>query len=427
MSAPTTAPARASGVPASPGELALAARAGMAHSGPQRPRTLALLRWLQVVCLVAALAMAGIGAVVCWNARQDAIAAAGHATQYQRLTQIRAHLLTADAISGQIFVLPTDDAAQYPVYLGELAGASKLIVEAGGAQAGDRDQLAAINTAVSRFAAAMSAARAANTPLGKESAAADLVKASAALRTDAIAPLDQLVQANQAGITGGSLDAGRWIFAALGIGTLALVLVSAYLVAVRFRRVVNLGLALALVLLGAAWAIGATTLGGVATQTDVTAEQHVASASADARQAVLNARTQESLGLLDSGSAASYEKQWASSVATASAAIQSLAKSNPALTGQLNAYTAAHKSLRALADAGKPQQAASATQATRSAASTLDTALAKLTTTSAGKVATALTSASLPLELGALGVGVCAALAGAAATIGIDQRLREYR
>src|ERR1019366_8150935 len=188
--------------------------------------------------------------------------------------------------------------------------------EAAKAQPADGPALGALNTSVLTYAGLIEQARATNRqalPVGAQY----LRVASSGLRTDALPILDALVKANDARVRA-EFDTAKGASAALiASGALALlVLIGAMIwLARRTHRYLNVPLASATAAILLTLVVGAIVLAAIGSRVDTVRDGSyaVTLATAKARIAAFDAKSNESLTLIAHGSGAAFEQAWASS------------------------------------------------------------------------------------------------------------------
>lgn len=380
-----------------------------------------------VVCLVAA-ALTAIQLTATW---QSTRAAAADTAQLVRVQAVKVNLLHADALATNAFLVGgLEPAEQRAAYDAAIRSVTRSIADAAEAQPADRPVLSSLNEAVLDYASSMELARAYNRqgfPVG----AAYLNQASSNLRSTALPLVDALVTANQQR-SQDAMDAPRaWLVVLPGLAAVVgLVLLNQW-VAARFRRRVNVGLALAVVLtlvatLAAGWV---TWRQGAENGQLVKGDYTAVVAGSKARSAGNDAKANESLRLISRGSGSTYEDKWKAAAATVTATPSGgdLAALGPAWS----AYAVKHAAIVALDGGGQwdnAVQAATSTAAGSASATfaTFDTAAQKAVDDAGARTTSALRGGLASF----LGIAVLAVLAGLVAAgaswRGISQRLEEY-
>ncbi|MEO6144944.1 MAG: hypothetical protein ABIP19_13280 [Dermatophilaceae bacterium] len=434
-----TAPKPASGSPTA-GAPTLAGRldeatsfARRAMSGtPGRMRVLALLT-IAVSLIFAVTAFSTFGAT------DDALRRGGENTaQLVRIQAIHTNLVRADADATNAFLVgglePADQRADFTA---SLAQASRLIAEAARAQPADGPALGALNSSVLSYASLIEQARATNRqamPVGAQY----LRLASSGLRSDALPILDALVKANDSRVSA-EFDGATRSAPLIALGVLALLVLIGGMVwlSLRTHRYLNAPLAAATAAVLVTLVVGSIALAAVASRVGEVRDGSYAAtlATATARIAAFDAKSNESLTLIARGSGSAFEKAWkaSSEVVTAQSVTSAGLSEDAANMGALWAtYVKTHEQIRTADDGGQWEGAvkqAIGSDAT-SANATFDAfdanSGAALTSTSqaaSDSLAAPRTWLSIAAWLGLL-AGIAAAVS---AWWGVSLRLEEYR
>lgn len=272
--------------------------------------------------------------------------AANDTEQLIRVQDIQSSLLHADALATNSFLEGgTVDPKQLQGYGKTIERVFREISEAAEAQPADEKALEALNVAVNDYANAVEIARAYNRygyPVGAEY----LSEASAALRADAIPVLENLVTANSDRAQG-SMNGQHPIWLLL-VGVLALAglwWLNRQL-AQHFRRRINVGLAIAAVIVLLVTVVSAAAAWKGDNQNDGLRDDELSAAmdQAAARTAANDAKANESLRLIKRGSGATYEDPW-----KAAAAIVEK-KAAPSTLDAWHEYTRVHEQMMKLED-----------------------------------------------------------------------------
>ncbi|MHB8274857.1 MAG: hypothetical protein ACYDC9_08845 [Dermatophilaceae bacterium] len=357
----TTSTTTSLGQPANPrqstvagrfGEVSTAVRSAMSGT-PGRMRVLALLT-IAVSLVFAAAAFSTFGST------DDALRRAGDNTsQLVRIQAIHTNLVRADADATNAFLVgglePADQRADFT---SSLAQASRLITEAARAQPADGPALGALNSSVLTYSGLIEQARATNRqalPVGAQY----LRVASSGLRSDALPILDALVKANEARVTAELDGAAGGSTALIASGLLALLVLIGGMVwlSLRTHRYLNAPLAAASAAVLVTLVVGSISLGAVGSRVDEVRKGSYAAtlATATARIAAFDAKSNESLTLIARGSGSAFEKAWVSSskVVTAESADAARLSSDAAKLGALWAnYQQTHNQIRKTDDLG---------------------------------------------------------------------------
>lgn len=392
-----------------------------------------LLRLLRLAIVLTSLAAGVVSVLVLMSAASGLGGISTGTQQLERLQLIKGDILRADGLATNGLVQGTSEpASQREQYKNHLTEAAKLTVDASNAQSLDRGDLAEVNAALVQYAASMELGRT-TTKTDAKAGMTYVAEAATALRERAVPALDRLIAANQ-----GRVDAARAVdraWAILIAAVPALVLLAAAIVAARrTRRLLNLGLVVALVASVALWRIVDTTLGNATAAVDSARSGNLRTAlsASYAYADVADARSWEGRAALQPASAADEETQWKASVAKATQQVGQVTTSKDALTKQLEAYTAAHGKLAtAVASKKSADIAKLAGDTSASGVNTTFTAFAdsaRTVATDAGQ-ATSRDMATRTDELnsGAILAGLLGLIAAVAGALGLGARLREYR
>ncbi len=363
MSQPTAIP---TAVTPSPGGPTVAGRLGDA--------TTSLRRWmsgtpgrLRLVALstVAVSLLFAVSAFSTFGSTDDALRRGGANTaQLVRIQAIHTNLIRADADASNAFLVGgLEPAAQRTEYTASLAQAARLIAEAAKAQPADGPALGALNNSLLTYAGLIEQARATNRqalPVGAQY----LRVASSGLRADALPIMDALVKANQSRVSAEFDSVGGESTPLIASGVLALVVLLGGMgwLSLRTHRYLNPPLAAATAAILVTLVIGAIALGSVGSRVgDVRAGSYAATlATATARIAAFDAKSNESLTLIARGSGSAFEKAWQASskiVTDQSAAAAGLSGDARTMSALWTAYTATHTSIRKADDGGQWESA----------------------------------------------------------------------
>ncbi|MCD4524684.1 hypothetical protein [Nocardioides sp. cx-173] len=307
--APASAPAHVRGsVPASAAAHAPGPAAG-ASTVEDTPRLLNRLQALAVAACVLFGLVAALLQLLAWQATGRA---ADNTEQVVRVQQIQSSLFRADALATNAFLVGgLEDAEQRAEYDDAIEQALRGIAGAAEAQPADRKVLADLNTEVAAYASGITQARD-NNRQGFPIGAQYLREAGAGLRADAVPILQALVDAN----------AERADEEMNGQNTLPLLLAGVAAVAVlwwvnrelarRFRRRVNVGLAVAALAITLLTLVGAVVSAGKSGDNDDLRAGSFERALQEsrARTAANDAKAEESLRLIARGSGAAAEPRW---------------------------------------------------------------------------------------------------------------------
>jgi hypothetical protein len=418
-SQPATTPA--------PGAVATAEQQKPTRDTPQ------LLRLLSTGLILAGVIFALVGALTFAYLAYSLHRAEADAAQLIRVQKIETNLLAADATATNAFLVGgLEPPAQRAAYDEAIAVTGTLIAEAAESQPADADALAALNTEIVNYAAAIEQARA-NNRQGFPIGAQYLRNASAGLRADALPILDNLVSANSDRAAGEMSAAVGWIFLVVGMLVLAALVAAQVWLAQRFRRYLNPGLVAASVviivaLIGAG--IGINALAS-ATKSIKTGSFTAVTTSAKIRIQAYDAKSNESLTLIARGSGQAFEQAWTTAAGKISGQLDTLPDAG-GLQLAWTSYENVHKQIRSLDDNGNWDRAvalATGSEPTgaNAAFGAFDRAATSYLDAASASTANRLAGAQPGLVIGAIALflaGLAAALAG---RYGVAARLREYR
>jgi hypothetical protein len=389
---------------------------------------------------VAASVIFAVAAFSSFEATDGALGRGGdNTTQLVRIQAIYTDLVRADADATDAFLVGgLEPADQHADYVSSLAAASRLIAEAAGAQPADAAALGALNGSVLTYAGLIEQARANNRqalPVGAQY----LQVASSGLRNNALPILDALVTANNARVRAEFDGAAGTSAALIPSGVVALLVLGSGMVwlSLRTHRYVNLPLAAATAAVLVALVTGSICLAAVSSRVGQVRDSSYAAtlATARARIAAYNAKSNESLTLIARGSGQAFEAAWKGSskiVAAQSVASAQLSQDAKHMGSLWARYVQIHTQIRTADDGGRWEVAvAQATGAgPTSANATFDAfdasssaALRSSSTTAADSLDAPRTWLPLAAWLGLL-VGIAAAVS---AWWGVWLRLEEYR
>lgn len=319
-------------------------------AGRDMPRQLSRLRLVSVLLV---LAFAALTAFQLLLAAQSLQAAAKDTAQLVRVQNIKVHMLRADALATNAFLIGgLESPEQREQYDLSLAAVTRGIAEAAEAQPLDRDVLIELNQVVVDYAEGMAQARATNRQ-GLPVGAGYLRASSQNLRDHGVLLVDALVEANTDRASR-SLGAQIPLLIALpAVVTLVLLGLMNQWIARRFHRRINTGLvgaaAVVLVLGIAAFAVS-TSQAGVNSELRSGAYATAVKGS-EARSDANAAKTNESLRLVARGSGQSFEEEWQRFSGEVTAALQESALSN-APSDDWDRYLEGHSSVVSLDQGG---------------------------------------------------------------------------
>jgi hypothetical protein len=397
------------------------------------------LRILALLAIAVSLVFA-VATFSTFGSTDEALRRAGaNTTQLVTIQAIHTNLVRADADATNAFLVGgLEPAEQRTDYTASLERASRLIAEAAKAQPADGPALAALNSSVLTYASLIEQARAANRqalPVGAQY----LRVASSGLRSDTLPILEALVKANDARVSAEFDGAAGPSAALIASGLLALLVLVGGMVwlSLRTHRYINVPLAAATGAVLVTLVVGSILLAAVGSRVnEVRGGSYAATlATAKARIAAFDAKSNESLTLIARGSGSAFEKAWKASSkvvtdqSTASARLSSEAEK---MGGLWKGYVDTHTQIRAADDGGQWETAV--IQATGKGAKTANATFDAFDAGSGAALTASSTAASDSLDaprtwlpfaawLGLL-VGIAAAVS---AWWGVSLRLEEYR
>jgi hypothetical protein len=412
------------------------------------PAMLSLLRGITISLAMVFASVAAFGVNRRAHAIDDVRTAA---RQLLALQDVQVRVVHADAIASASYLVGgQEDAKQRTEYLDEIGKAGDgLVAVSADASAADIVQLSEASRLLGGYAGLVEQARANNRqgfPVGAayQRQANDIVTNSDPAVADIVSSL-RLVEDSQRGQINGKLGtahrAGVWLhlfgwllLAALAAGSLWL--------ARRFRRVVNVPIAIAGAVVFLLLLIGGAAQSTAVNDADGAVSRPLTSAdeAAQARAAAFEARSQEALTLINRGNGAANETKWKLADATVGAALTALGSSTR--LGAADAappygqYAAAHSEIRRLDDAGKWDEAVKLSLGTEHTATSIDAVqsfadfdrvVGQRVSNDGAQASASLASAADPLtilQVLAFVVGIAVAVLVA---IGYGRRLKEYR
>ncbi len=409
--------------------LGSAAR-GVAHGGSTPAR---LRAWMIATAVVAVLF--GVLSAAGVDRRASSLRAADAASQQLIAVQdVQVRLVHADAIARENYLRGgIEDGAKRATYASELAAVSDgLVSVANSVLSNEAATLAGVSAQLSRYSGLVEQARANNRqgfPVG-----AAYLRAANALSTEMATAL-QSVQASLRQQVNDTLDrsdkAGAWLHATGWPLVIMLVLGGAW-VAARFRRLLNVPVALAGLVTLLVLIVGGTVQASAMSdaETATAGQLQAADLAAQARSASFAAHAQEFSTLIARGSGGD-DSAWQTFISSSEVALDRMCSISGecGLTTYLDGYTAAHAGVRSRDDAGDWDAArASSLDGDASLAfADFDVASSDTAATLGEQAASAMSSAADGLAT----LRVLAFLAGmvvaALVLVGYSQRLREYR
>jgi hypothetical protein len=398
------------------------------------------MRIFATISVLAALLFAVLGFVAI-NNRANALADAQiHAEQLVRLQTIRTNLVQADADATNAFLVGgLEPGTQRAAYETSIAAASTTLAQASGESSADAVTLADVNDHMTTYTGLIEAARA-NNRQGFPVGAAYLKNASALLRGQVLPDLTALANANENRVQDAynRSDSAGDLLAIVGVLAVVVLLVAQIWLTVRTRRWINVGVLSAVAgVLVALIVSGSVMVVAQSTAQDVRAGAYQsADAIGQARVAAFDAKSSESLTLIERGSGQDAEANYKSEhvVAQNELALAAASGANAKLQELLTAYDQVHQKIRSLDDGGQWDDAvklatgdANVAGSSNQTFQALDAATQQDLLTSSQQVSNQLGDARTTLEIARWLVLLVGLLAAAAAGWGFSRRLREYR
>ena len=413
--------------------------------------TPARLSLLRAAFIVLALVFAVVGAFGV-NRRANAINEVRTASrQLLALQDIQVRIVHADAIASSSYLRSgQEDPAQRTAYLDEIAKAGDgLVAVSAAATAADLEQLSSASRLLGSYVGLVEQARANNRqgfPVGAayQRQANGIVSNADPDTPDIVSSLRAVEESQRTQINhslASAHRAGIWLHVTGWLLFIALV-VGSWWMWRTFRRVVNLPIAIALLVLFLLLLIGGLKQAGAVSDADSAVGTQLAGAdkAAQARAAAFEARSQEALTLINRGNGAANEVNWqlGNDVVTREMANR-LGSDDGLSSGATSAYASyaeAHAEIRALDNAGNWNQAVavslgeqktSAGINSATAFDAFDKAVGQIATAEGSTASTRLSSAVHPLSSLRNIVFLAGLVTAVLAALGVGQRLKEYR
>jgi len=404
------------------------ATVGTPAPAPQRVEDVPQLlnRW-QVAAVAVTLVFGVVSALLQFLGWQANGAAADNTEQLVRVQGIQSSLFRANALATNAFLAgeleSADQRAEYDATLDEVLAA---ITDAAEAQPADRKALAALNSEVASYVAAIAQARDNNRqgfPIGVEY----LIQAGQTLKAESAAIIGELVEAN-AQRAEDEMDGQHplWLFWA-GIGALAALWWLNRQVAKRFHRRLNVGLTAAAVGVALVTLLAVLLAEDQAGDNDdlVVGSYESAADAASVRASANDAKANESLRLIKRGAGESYEESWTA----ASDNVEQ--RATGATRAAWQTYAALHEEIVELDRSGRWEQAVEAATGREDGSATR--ALDAVDRAAQADVTEAAEQTTDTLRSGrefAIGLAGATLLVGMLAAVlcawGINQRRKEY-
>jgi hypothetical protein len=410
-----------------------------------------MLSLIRAVFIVLALVFAVVGAFGV-NRRANAINEVRTASrQLLALQDIQVRIVHADAIASSSYLRSgQEDPAQRTAYLDEIGKAGDgLVAVSAAANSADLEQLSSASRLLGSYVGLVEQARANNRqgfPVGAayqrqangivsnaDPDTPDIVSSLRAVEESQRAQInDSLASAHRAGIW---LNVTGWLlFAALVVGS--------WWMWRTFRRVVNIPIAVALLMLFLLLLIGGVKQAGAVSDADDAVGTQLAGAdkAAQARAAAFEARSQEALTLINRGNGAANEVNWelGNDIVTRemSSRLGSDEGRSSAAASAYASYAGAHIEIRDLDSKGDWDQAVAVSLGAQlspaginsaNAFDGFDQAVGQIATAEGSTASARLSSAVHPLNSLRNIVFLAGLVVSVLAALGCGQRLKEYR
>jgi len=390
-------------------------------------------RMLRGSRLIAALACLIAGAVGAWvlTVTSTSLDDINRGTQQLlRLQQIKGDVLRADGVATHGLAQGTP-ASAITDYADALKEAARLTVEASQAQPLDQSDLTSVNAALLNYALTMERART-TYPQDNAAGLTYVNDAGSVLSKDAVPALDKLITANSNRVDAARASDRLWA-AGLALVPVLLLLGISIWVARRTRRVVNIGLVVALAASIVLWRLvdsNHVTSAAVVDSARAGSLQ-TATAAATAYSGLAEAKSIEGRMLLQPSTVNTLEPSWTAAMTDVKGAVEKLGAQSSSVSGLVNTYSAAHTALADLLKQNKVtearQSAANTTTGVNPTHKTASDALSKVF--SDAKVATAsdMSHQQDGLRVATILAVLLGLLGALASWVGLGQRLREYR
>jgi hypothetical protein len=271
-----------------------------------------LLNRLQIIGMATVLLFGLLSGLVQFLSYQSDGRAADDTEQLLRVQQIESSVLHADALATNEFLVggggDNELTSQYDAAISDVL---KQIAAAADAQSADEKALAALVVEINDYTTAVTEAttnaRQQNT-VGKEY----LSEASDRLRTNAKPILDALVKANTERAKDSMAGQHPFYLLLIGIVALAVLVWISMVLAQRFRRYLNIGVAVAMAIVAVVTLVAAIAAWRGDNRNDdlLNNELRTAIDQASARTAGNDAKAYESLRLINQGSGGINEPKW---------------------------------------------------------------------------------------------------------------------
>ena len=392
-----------------------------------------LRAWMVSTAIVAVLF--GVLGAMGVDRRASSLRAADDASQQLIAVQdVQVRLVRADAIARENYLRGgIEDAAKRATYASELAAVSDgLVFVANSVLPDEAATLASVSAQLSRYSGLVEQARANNRqgfPVG-----AAYLRTANALSAEMVTDL-QSVQASLRQQVNDNLDradkAGVWLHL-IGWPLMLMLVAGGAWVAFRFRRTLNVPVAVATLVTVLMLVVGGTMQASAMSDAEsaTAGPLQAADLAAQARSAAFAAHAQEFSTLIARGSGAD-DSAWQTSIATVKLALDRVCaiREYCGLQSDLALYIGAHVAVRESDNAGDWDSAREASLSGDGASSfaTFDNGISGAAATLGEDAATAMSSAADGLAALRVLAFLAGLLVAVLVIVGYSQRLREYR
>ena len=412
------------------------------------PARLSLLRLALIVAAILFALAGSFGVNQRANAIDDVHTAAG---QLLALQDIQVRVVQADAIaSSQYLRSGQEDPAQRTAYLDEIAKAGDgLVAVSSAATAADIEELSEASRLLGAYVGLVEQARANNRqgfPVGAtyQRQANGVVSNADPDSPDIVSSL-RTVEASQRDQINNSLEtahlAGLWLVIT-GLLLLALLAAAGFWLSRRFRRLINIPIAAAGVVVLLVLVFGGSTQAKSISDVDdaVGNQLSAADSAAQARSAGFEAQSQEALTLINRGNGAANEANWQRSNDVVAQLLGGELGNDENLSvdahDSYTTYRDAHVEIRGLDDGGNWDAAVAASLGNEPTPNGLNAVMAfngfddsvgKIVAAEGSDASTLISDALSPLRSLRNIVFVAGLVVAVLAALGCGQRIREYR
>lgn len=388
------------------------------------------LRQFQVV-VVSLMVLLGAGSFwVLTQSRDNLAQASAHAAEYVRLTTVGTRLLQADAAAGKSFISAGATASRHHQRVtSALTDASTLLVASAAAQPEDAAVLSTVNAEILSYGRDLETARSLK---GSDEGSRVLLAANTFVRDEILPDLSDLADRNAARVAELLTQQLGWLLPVFAWLCVAALLAISWVVARQSHRVVNLGLAAAIVATGTIAVLSGTAISAVASSAVTAREGDLAQLQAATRSEnlVSDAHGVEVQSVVARTRPARYQEAWKQRVDEADATLRKVNAED--LLASLNAYTQAHARLAGLIAEERWEDAATlvaddARTSPGGAVVAFDAEASAVQDAAGAAVSQAASSHADGLLAQAVGTALLALGAAGLALWGLGQRLKEYR